>query len=760
MSGDEFRTRIGQEFAKRAEYARYRAGWTSKPHLATRERDRAPRFFFTPQDVSGRVGLLRNYLPKSVSATIEEADEILEHRFRLLGYRDLDYGKEIDWHLDAVHGKRAPLKPWYKIHFLDFNEVGDHKVTWELNRHQHLVTLGKAWAFTGETKYPEEIERQFYFWHKANPYPVGINWGSSLEVAFRSLSWIWVRELLGTNLAENFDRDLVRGLARNGSYIERYLSTYFSPNTHLLGEALALFFIGTLCPEIPSAQGWQIKGLKILSAEIQRQVRPDGVYFEQSLYYHVYALDMFLHARALAVMNGMPFPDSYDSVLRKMLDVLNALCRNGPPQGFGDDDGGRLFNPRRDRAEHMADPLALGACLFNDGNVSAASLSEESIWLFGEKAPSFCDRTGKTSALHSCAFANGGLYVIASEERPRAQMLLDAGPHGTGHGGHGHADALSARLSIAGVPWLIDPGAYIYVSPGDERNRFRGTSAHNTVRIDGLDQAVPETPFSWSSLPEVTAEQWEQGEQFTFFTGSHTGYQRLEDPVLHRRSVFHLHGEYWLVRDTLSGRAEHDVEIFWHFAPGAELRTDAASLSAKQDGQNLSILGSDNVAWEISIETGSVSPAYGRKETAPVGIFRSRQKLPADHGSLIVPVSASARPGTFRPLELAASGATGFSYQRGEVQDQFYFGADGQEWSANSVSSDADFVFLRRERQEIVALISCGASFVDVAGQRVFSASAKVGHLEWSLDGGARSSDPQSLKCFRGELIRPGTPVR
>jgi hypothetical protein len=40
-----------------------------------------------------------------------------------------------------VHGKRAPLNPWFKIPFLDFAVVGDHKVTWELNRHQHLVTL-------------------------------------------------------------------------------------------------------------------------------------------------------------------------------------------------------------------------------------------------------------------------------------------------------------------------------------------------------------------------------------------------------------------------------------------------------------------------------------------------------------------------------------------------------------------------------------------------------------------------------------------
>ena len=123
-------------------------------------------------------------------------------------------------------------------------------------------------------------------------------------------------------LPDALDRDIVRGLALNGRYIERYLSTYFSPNTHLIGEAVGLFFIGTLCPEIPAAARWQRKGLDIVLAEAERQVRPDGVYFEQSLYYHVYALDFFLHTRALAACNGIAVP-------------AELRCDSGPDAGSG-----------------------------------------------------------------------------------------------------------------------------------------------------------------------------------------------------------------------------------------------------------------------------------------------------------------------------------------------------------------------------------------------------------------------------------------
>ena len=56
---------------------------------------------------------------------------------------------------------------------------------------------------------------------------------------------------------------------------------------------------------MPRAAHWKDDGWKILLHEAGRQVRPDGVYFEQSLYYHVYALDFFLHARLLAARNEM-----------------------------------------------------------------------------------------------------------------------------------------------------------------------------------------------------------------------------------------------------------------------------------------------------------------------------------------------------------------------------------------------------------------------------------------------------------------------
>ncbi len=198
---DELRTRAAQEFHKRSDFLRHRLGM--KPAAIELRESAAPagKFFFGGSQAADRAELLRQYLLQQAEEIVHEADEICRHRFRLLGYENLDYGSEIDWHLDRVHNKRAPLEPWSEVPFLDFAAVGDHKVIWELNRHQHLVTLAKAWLLTKDEKYVRELMAQWRSWIKANPYPVGINWGSSLEVAFRSLSWIWVDQLLNTKAA-------------------------------------------------------------------------------------------------------------------------------------------------------------------------------------------------------------------------------------------------------------------------------------------------------------------------------------------------------------------------------------------------------------------------------------------------------------------------------------------------------------------------------------------------------------------------------
>ena len=217
----------------------------------------------------------------------------------------------IDWHRDPVHGRVAPALFWSEVPYLD-PACGDHKIIWELNRHQHFLAFGRAWWLAGHGPARATFVRHLASWMDANPPLVGINWASMLELALRSLSWIWALELFVEPAAGGDQRDdqpidahpwlvdLLLGLDRQLHLVEQNLSTYFSPNTHLLGEALALYVAGRTLPELRRAPAWAELGRRILIEEMSRQISPDGGHVERSFHYHRYTLDFYLLALAVA----------------------------------------------------------------------------------------------------------------------------------------------------------------------------------------------------------------------------------------------------------------------------------------------------------------------------------------------------------------------------------------------------------------------------------------------------------------------------
>jgi hypothetical protein len=736
MGRRELLDRSRQYVTARIDMLRYRAGLDFPVEVTNAASE--GHFFFTAADVPSLCVILKETFPAEADDIIRQAESICLHRFSLLGLKNLAYGEEIDWHYDVVHAKRAPRRPWFNVKYLDFEEVGDSKITWELNRHQHFVTLAKAYWLTGDSKFVEEIFAQWTHWRRQNPYPIGINWASSLEVGFRTLSWIWTFFLLRDCplFTTELRKQWKNALGLNGRHIETYLSTYFSPNTHLLGEALALFFLGTLFPGMRPAERWRRRGWEILQSEAAKQVRKDGFYFEQSTYYHVYALDMFLHARILAELNAVEISPGLDQVLQGMLNALLLLGRAGVPPTLGDADGGRLFDPRRNRSEHMIDALATGAVLYQRGDLKsvAGGPREETLWLLGKKGLADFDSLPAVQPFAgSNALPDGGFYLM-SDEISEQQLLIDAGPLGSGNGGHGHADALSICLVRKGRHLLMDPGTFEYVGPSGERQRLRSTSAHNTMQVDGRDQADGTGPFSWKNPPCVKVEQWITGQHFALFQGSHNGYSRLPSPVIHRRWVFQKkNGGFWLVCDVAEGYGPHQLDIAWHLGP---------TLSSSSPDQNffsgecdsLALLTAEHRDWSRSVRSESWSPAYGHQESASVVHFSGRVELPADFATLIR-LDESAQSATGQLLKTGGVNTgmvCGYRYSNPQQEHHFFFAhRESGPWTAGVWASDAEFLYysVDREREEYM-LVLVNGSYADACGRRVLTCAEPVRYAE------------------------------
>jgi hypothetical protein len=209
-------------------------------HFVTRH----SRFVLAPAARPRRVQTVLEHHPGARAGAIQIGDQVAGGKFDLLGYKNLMFcdasdGERIDWHFDPVHRCRAPKAYWSQVPYLE-PTIGDHKVVWELNRHQAWLQLGRAYWLTGDERYREVFIGHLEGWMRANPPLSGVNWASMLELALRSISWVWALHFFardgsaGARDRSPWSVDLLLGLDRQLTLVERNLSRYFSPNTHLL----------------------------------------------------------------------------------------------------------------------------------------------------------------------------------------------------------------------------------------------------------------------------------------------------------------------------------------------------------------------------------------------------------------------------------------------------------------------------------------------------------------------------------------------
>ena len=535
------------------------------------------------------------------------ADQVLQGRIPIFE-REIAYGPSVAWRRDPFTGTETPKKYFRFMPYLNATACGDHKWIWEINRHQHLVLLAQAFAITGSTAYFDEVVRQLEHWWTENPFQRGINWASALEVAFRALSWIWIWHLLGASMSSELRRRFLAELYRHGLHLQYNLSIYFSPNTHLLGEGVALHAIGRLFPEFPRALQWRKLGREIVRDQMTAQVKSDGSHFEQSTYYHVYALDFFL---LHAVLEGVT--DDYLKGLSRMTEFLASILNaNGDLPRLGDDDGGRLFHPFGKRA-HFARGTIAAASVILDKSVfpySNRDIEEVSMWWLGREK---CTQPeGSAVFRQSRVFPDSGLVVM---NRGNISALFDAGSFGPWSAGHSHADTLSLIVSSGGKEVLIDPGTYTYTDP-DWRDTFRGTAAHNTVRIDGRNQAIPAGPFEWRDKPVVRLVDFSSTPEQDCAVAVCT-----YGDFTHKRTVVFLDDGTFNIIDELEGPpGEHLIEQFWHV--GAEVQQIAPQVWCIGQVANLVVEdGQREQAWR--------SRVFGSKQASSIVVMRRRIALPA-----------------------------------------------------------------------------------------------------------------------------------
>lgn len=584
-------------------------------------------------DLGTRASSVQRAFPDATLDAVRRADALVRGEYDLLGYRGIRAGRSIDWHADPINGRRAPMLHWAALPYLD-PANGDHKVIWEFNRHQHWLVLGRAYALTKRRQYYDLVREQLESWIRSNPPGMGINWASMLESSFRSISWLWTIAFFAAACTDDHGSDepwlvdALLGISRQLRHVERNLSLYFSPNTHLTGEALALYVAGCALPGLKASARWTALGREVLLREGRAQVLDDGGHAELSGHYHRYSTDFYLLALTVARAAGDPAAAAFEHTARKQAWYLRTIADDrGHRPSTGDDDGGQLFPICGRRSDDCADTLAIAAILLREPELAVSSIPEEAFWWCGE-TPEPVSFASVKHDVRSTALKHSGYYV--SRNNRGDHLLFDAGRHGFLNGGHAHSDALAIVLTVEGRPLFVDSGTATYTMDGDVRDRFRSTAMHNTVVLDGQPQSEPAGPFHWRTRTNAHARVWRSdvtGGGVDYVEASHNGYA----PRLHVRSILAVHAIGWWILDTVIGDGSADAMVHWHLHPAWRATPrDRHLLLEHVDDLTVALAtdGQVTVAGPGTTPLAFWSPEYGRVEPTPAIAVTSSGPLP------------------------------------------------------------------------------------------------------------------------------------
>lgn len=412
-----------------------------------------------------------------------------------------------------------------------------------------------------------------------DPYPTSL----------RSVNWIKWHLNLVANRSSGLSAPELDVLFLHGKVLSCRLEYHLLGN-HLWANCKALIFLGVFFQgTLPSR--WRELGFRLLEQEIREQINLDGGHFELSPMYHLIVTEDVLDLICLAKQ----FPQSFPSgILDRLIQLIPGLFDFAAgvthPDGF---------------LSH-----------FNDSSIQGVVRLDELL--------EYSRRLGVDIDLSHCVaeriggrhWRSSGYARLDSGIDDGAVIIADVGRAGADYiPGHAHADALSFEMSILGRRLFVNGGTSTY-ELCLERLRQRGTRAHNTVCVDGIDSSAVWHNFRLGQRITDVQSSLACGDQFVTLTGSFLGFHSSKGSIIHKR-IWHLKSGELTIEDFLEG-AFTSGEARLHIAPGWTVQRIASAIQLK-NGQIIAEVSSDAT---ICLERSTWGRSFG--DDVPVDVISIR----------------------------------------------------------------------------------------------------------------------------------------
>ena len=375
------------------------------------------------------------------------------------------------------------------------------------------LDLAHAYRTTGEPRFRDAWERLVRSYLRQVPP----DRDPSEVTARRIVNWIYAWQGFGA-LPNGLEPALADRIAAEARHVRETLTPERNHRT------LELYALAIVALAFDDAELLRL-AIGELDRNLAEDFLPDGVHRECSTHYHMIALRSFAGLRENARRFGVALARRLRRAPGRAAEFARHCCRpDGTIPALSDADTGDYT--------HLLELLGV--------------------------------EPGETDA----SFPHGGYFTQRSDER---FLIFDCGP--LGDGGHGHYDLLSFEASAGRAAAGRRPRA-LHVRRGQPnlRHWFKGTAAHNTVCVDGLDQ----TPYARKAPRGPTAEPRFLGRT------KHELVGEARSPVyeaVHRRRIAFVDDRHWVIEDTLTGEREHRYDLRFHLPPGEAWTSGSAVLA-------------------------------------------------------------------------------------------------------------------------------------------------------------------------------------
>lgn len=548
----------------------------------------------------------------------------------------------------------------------------------EWSKFYYGLDLAVAFRATGDIKFLRSWENLVESWIEQVP----INFDSTDVTARRIQNWIYAWNIFESaesfpGLEKDLDERIVASIRDQAKHLRQNLS---AERNHRTLELYAVFITALALPEIDDDGRLLSFSMDELCRNLLADVRADGVHREHSTHYHMIALRSFIGARINAERYGLNFPKEYDERLERACEFAMHCHRpDGLIPAVSDSDSGSYL-----------DVLKLVATLFSRSDFLWVATNGEEGAPPEHKYASF-DESGYF-------FQRSGWGEGATHFQKERFLIFDCGR--LGDGGHGHYDALSVEIAAGGAPVVVDPGRYTYhEGTPNWRQWFKGTAAHSTVCVDGLDQTPyrggkPKGPVARAHLVERLSAP-----NFDLICG------RVESPsyeAIHTRFIFFIANEYWVIVDQLRAKRPHNYDLRFHLAPEAmnhlSVNCEGGNHAVIAPGMSL-VFAFEN---EPGIQPGWFAPKYGEKLPAPVVSVRKDGVVNTDFCTLIAPRKLNDRPPTLTRIESAGGirfAVSGVGPERSET-DYVVWAATAEPFAFGPIEGNARATWRRASEWE------------------------------------------------------------